>query len=241
MPYITVSPYKVICREKETLEGKDFFALAGAVIVDGKATPFAMPARAMTRGSVEEWWPADVFNGYSNSLRFGLSVVAWDIDKNSKWVKNRDDVKEVSSAVAAFVEQLPVVGDIAGFIVENWPYAVDFFVELDKNDQVIKWSGYLDIDLPSPNRSNYRDFEIRSTRKDVTGYSDWDYSVYVGVTASNPQPFVEGPAPVRSQSPKKDTKFDDWVGRWEGQNVMVAISKVVSRGEVPRNRVRRNH
>lgn len=226
MPFVTVTPYKVICRNKETLEGKDHFAMAGAVVVDGQVTPFIMPDRSMTSGQVESFgWPSIAFSGFSNTMRIGLAVLAWDIDNNDRWARARDDAKTVTEIAAKLAEHLPVVGDIAAAILEHWPFVVDAFVELDGDDQLISWSGYIDLHSPPPNTCSSRDYEIRSRRHDPTGYSDWDYSVFFDVAVSNPQPFTSEPPPTRTLTPRTGTAIQDWIGRWEANSLSITISR----------------
>lgn len=226
MPFVTVTPYQVICRNKESLEGKDHFAMAGAVIVDGEATPFMMPDRSMTNGQVESFgWPSVVFSGYSATARIGLAVLAWDIDNNDKWARAREDAKTITEVAAKLAEHLPVVGDIAAAALEHWPSIVDAFVDLDQDDQLIKWSGYIDLDLPSPNTTSSRQYEIRSRREDPTGYSDWDYSVFIDVSVSNPQPFTNNSNPVRTLAPMTGSSPSTWIGRWEAKSLSITISR----------------
>lgn len=224
MPFINVSIWKVFCRERETIVGKDHLGLAGAVIVDGKPHAFVEPAWPITRNQSITYGHIQ-FSGYSESLRIGLVLRAWDIDNNDKWVRYRGDVSKVTSALATAVEHLPVVGDIAGFILEHWPTVVDIFVDLDDNDELLKWAGYLDIPPSPPTGNASSEYEVRFARNDPTGFSDWDYSLFFVITASNPLPFTREPDARRSLAPKKGTKRDHWHGRWESPNCIVSISR----------------
>jgi hypothetical protein len=227
MPFLSVTPYKIVCRDKETVEGKDHFAMAGAVIVDGQVTPFIMPDRSMTNGQIESFgWPSVAYSGFSTTMRIGLAVLAWDIDDNDRWARAREDAKAVSEIAAKLAEHVPVVGDIAAAVLEHWPYVVDIFVGLDQDDQLIKWSGYIDLHVPPPNTTSSRVYEIRSRREDPTGHSSWDYSVFIDVSVCNPQPFTSDSSPVRTLEPKSKTAPKTWIGQWEADSLTVTISRV---------------
>ncbi len=226
MPFVNVFISRVSCRDRETIEGKDHFGVAGATIIDGEPNVFVMPAHTITRNEQIRYWPNTLYDGYSNTLRIGLSVLAWDIDNNDQWAKNRDDAKKISTTVATIVGLLPVPGaDVAAGIVAGWPKAVDFFVDLDENDELVQWSGYVDFPLPAPNQSNYTEYELQFSREDPTGYSSWDYSIFFGIVASNPQPFTQGGPAVRTLAPKSNTEKLNWLGRWESENFHVTISR----------------
>jgi hypothetical protein len=227
MPFVNVFISKVVCRDRETIEGKDHFGIAGAAIVDGKPAVFVMPAQTITRNEQIQYTSNTLYNGYSSTLRIGLSVLAWDIDNNDKWAKARDDATKISDVVAAVVAKLPipVVADVASAIIKNWPKVVDFFVDVDDNDELVRWSGYVDFPLPAPGQSGYTEFELKFSREDPVGFSSWDYSVFFGIIASNPQPFTDEPAGVRTLAPKTNTEQRHWLGRWESKNFHVTISR----------------
>jgi hypothetical protein len=223
MPFINVSVWKVTCRERESAHGPDHLGVAGAVIVDGQPHSFIQPAWAITRNQ-SLTYIGPQFSGYSESMRVGLVLRAWDIDNNDQWVKHRDTIGEVTGALAEAVGHLPVVGDVAGFILEHWPAAVDFFADLDENDELLKWAGYMPIPSAAPNRTRSEEFELRFSRRDPAGLHSWDYSLFVAITASNPQPLVLAPPPRRSLAPKSATRKPHWYGRWESSHFVVSIS-----------------
>ncbi len=201
MPFVNVFISRVSCRDRETIEGKDHFGVAGATIIDGEPNVFVMPAHTITRNEQIRYWPNTLYDGYSNTLRIGLSVLAWDIDNNDQWAKNRDDAKKISTTVATIVGLLPVPGaDVAAGIVAGWPKAVDFFVDLDENDELVQWSGYVDFPLPAPNQSNYTEYELQFSREDPTGYA-------VGITPSS----LGSWHPILSHSRRAVRPFELWL------------------------------
>lgn len=223
MPFINVAVWKVTCRDRDSVHGPDHLGVAGAVIVDNRPHSFIHPAWAITRNQSLIYGGLQ-FSGYSESMRVGLVLRAWDIDNNDQWVKHRDAIGKVTGALAEAVGYLPVVGDVASFILENWPAAVDFFVDLDENDELLKWAGYMPIPSAAPNGTQSEEFELRFSRSDPAGLRSWDYSLFVAITASNPQPFVLEPPPKRSLAPKIATRKSHWYGRWESAHFMVSIS-----------------
>jgi hypothetical protein len=223
MPFINVSVWKVTCRDRDSVHGPDHLGVAGAVMVDNRPHSFIHPAWAITRNQ-SLTYNGPQFSGYSESMRIGLVLRAWDIDNNDHWVKHRDTIGKATGALAEAVGYLPVVGDVASFILENWPAAVDFFVDLDENDELLKWAGYIPIPSAAPNGTQSEEFELRFSRSDPAGLSNWDYSLFVAITASNPQPFVLEPPPRRSLGPKTATRKSHWYGRWESAHFLVSIS-----------------
>ena len=224
MPFANVGIWKLFCRDRETIVGKDHLGLAGAVIVDGKAHTFVQPAWTVTRNQSLSYH-ATPFSGYSESLRVGLVLRAWDIDNNDRWAMYRNDVSKTSDALAEAVGHLPVVGDVASFILEHWPKVVDIFVDLDDDDELLKWAGYLDLPFTPTSGATSEEYELRFSRRDPTGFSSWDYSIFIIITASNPLSFTRDPAPRRSLAPKTGTRREDWGGRWESLSCTVTIAE----------------
>src|SRR5262245_705803 len=130
----------LICRNKESSTAPhDIFALAGAVVVDGKRNGFALEAMAINERQPRSDHET-IFDGFSETPDFGLELLGLDIDDNEKWVRNSKEAHELADTISEAVEYVPVVGDIASIVIGAIPSVVDQFVEWDKNDVLLDWA-----------------------------------------------------------------------------------------------------
>jgi hypothetical protein len=224
--HVSVRLGSLICRNREsTTAPHDIFGLAGAVIVDGEAQGFAFEGIPINER--QPWsYAAEVFNGVSESPTIELKLLGLDIDDNEKWVRNREEIGELADKISEFAGHIPVIGDFAAFVIEIIPDVVDQFVEWDENDVLLDHASTIDLsaDAVVPFRASSRRMEVKFSGSDRVGYSDWDYSLHIGVTNTYTPAAPFGGGPVeKTLKPFVDTRPSDWIGDWESEHVRCAI------------------
>jgi hypothetical protein len=221
---------RVICRDRETLTTNDMFAMAGAVIIDGKVSTFTTTPMAINeRMGWQSFHPNEsvIYDGFSESRQIGLVLRGYDIDNNTWWKKNRKKLKEASDTVAEFAGYVPVVGEYAAKILKAWPKVVDAAVALDKNDVLLSLSTVVNLPDVSPMlfRKSFHPVDIRFARNDWTGYSDWDYSLQIGITYENLDVPSFGRVAKETVVPFRSSTSKDWLGDWTSDRVSCNIRR----------------
>ncbi len=227
MAYIvSVQLGRLICRNKESSSAPhDIFALAGAVVVDGKRHPFAMPSVPINERQPWTYFET-IYDGFSETPQIGLELLGLDIDDNEKWVNNREDAGKLAEKMSDLSEYIPVVGDIASWVIKAIPEVVDQFVEWDKNDELLKLTKNVDMaaEAAVPYHEGSQTVEVKFSGSDPVGYSDWDYSLFVTVTCRFSPAVPFGNHKVeKSLTPFINSRRTDWIGDWEGGSVRCAV------------------
>jgi hypothetical protein len=220
----------VVCRDTESLNGRDNFALMGGVIVDGAWFPFVRdPISVIT--SARGVWPYDeerLFQGWMTSREIGLVLRGYDIDNNSAWKREREKIKKTMEVLATGVGFVPVIGDFAAKILKGWPLVVDGIVALDKNDLLLNHSQAVTLpDVPFTNpKATRHGVEVRFKATDPTGYSDWDYSLYLAFIYRNEDvPSFGGRRAEHTQHARRNSNAQEWVGTWVSDRVRCEIAR----------------
>jgi hypothetical protein len=220
----------IICRDTESLNGRDNFALMGGVIVDGKWIPFVRDPISVTT-SARGVWPWDderLFRGNMTSREIGLVLRGYDIDNNSAWKRERKQIKKTMETLAFGAGFIPIIGDFAAKILKSWPIVVDGIIALDKNDLLLNHSQAVTLpDVPFTNTSSTRHgIEVRFRRTDPTGYSNWDYSLFLSFIYRNEYvPSFGGRRAEHTRHAHMDSNAQEWVGSWVSERVRCEITR----------------
>ncbi|HSJ24096.1 MAG TPA: hypothetical protein VK929_05455 [Longimicrobiales bacterium] len=226
----------VICRDPESLNGRDNFALLGGVIVDGAWVPFVRDPISITPTMGREEWPEPtIFKGHMTDREIGLVLRAYDIDNNSAWKRDREKIKETMAALAMGVGFVPIIGDVAAKILKAWPIVVDGIVALDGNDLLLNHSQAVklpDVAFTNPTATRH-DVEVRFRSTDPTGYSDWDYSLYLALIYRNEYtPSFGGRRAEHTRHARRDSKAQEWVGAWVSDRIRCEIARSARGGDL---------
>lgn len=223
---LTISLGDVVCYDRESLSEYDHFALTGAVVVDGQVTAFACTPVAVNERIKSSLSPRVVFDGFTDSRDVGIVLRGYDIDNNDGWAKHGDQIKEVSSHLADAVSYVPVVGEIAAAVLEHWPKVVDAFVDFDKDDLLL--SHATTVTLPEESaldpRRAFHSISVRASRDDITGYSNWDYSVGINFSYSNSDVPSLGHHLELTNKPVRLSAPEDWIGIWDGEKISCVLT-----------------
>ena len=228
---VTVRVLSVRCNDKESgPDNSDAFILMGAVVVDRQVHPFGFETVALRSN---EYFPyeQDVFTGIIEAGPLGLALSGWETDRSADWYNVREDVAFATEKVGTFVNALPLpyhMGEIAGFVIEKIPAAVDFFDELDDDDNIFKWAGELPQEsMPENTITRVYTFNSRgaTTVAGAITLSDWDYDITVAVTWRELAPSFPPVVEARWTYVAKDkSKARQWLGHFENGPIRCFVS-----------------
>lgn len=226
--YVEVTLLRVVCNEMESSSAEhDVFALTGAVVVDGKTHPFAHPAIPLKTG----WtftYQMPLFAGWVDQPSIGIGALGLDLDNSDWWVKNEEDIRKVTSAVAKAASYLPV--PYIDSVINGIPEVVDFFTGLDEDDEVFRWAQDISLEPLGPGQTRTKVLapRVSGERSAIISISDWDYSVEFAITWQAPYPSFGPSTPVTWTSrPHTDTMPAEWLGAWESESA--GIECVITR------------
>jgi hypothetical protein len=221
----------IICRDTESLNGRDNFALMGGLVIDGAWVPFVRDPISVTTTMGRTSWPFNdelLFRGSMNSREIGLVLRGYDIDNNSAWKREREKIKKTMETLATGVQFVPFIGDFSAKILKGWPIVVDGLVALDKNDLLLNHSQAVilpDVPFTDP-KYTHHGVEVRFRRKDPTGYSDWDYSLHLSFSYRNEDvPSFGGHRAEHTRHAHKNSNTKEWLGTWVSDRVRCEIGQ----------------
>jgi hypothetical protein len=239
--WVSVQLEKVVCREPESLTTDDLFALYGVIFTDTGSKAFHEPIQSLGRGEHFSYGRV-VYDGFTEAPTIAILVRAWDKDNNSLWINNKDDVKKVIDDVEQEIKHIPVVGDIAGFIADAAHYmdrAISTFVAHDLDDLLVSREVLVPLSAAGvPGQPHTQTIEIRFSRSDPTGYSDWDYSLFYIVSSYQTIPSLGRKIPAvweACREPSTASEPANWIGRWGSSttpSVLVEISRSGKHGHL---------
>jgi hypothetical protein len=227
---------RVVCRNPESLTTGDFFALYGEVITDSDvAPPFVEPIRVL-RSNETFAYHRKVFSGYAKAPTVGLLIRAWDKDLNSAWVKNEEDIKDITNEIADAIKAAPVFGTIGEEILDfavNYSLTVtDILVAQDTDDLLVDRRDWIPLDNPGFNQ-RVLEHELRFSRSDPTGFSDWDYSLFLTIVYYEASPqFGTTIPPVWADfnAKTRPSLIDNWIGNWSSAEASPGVHAKITAG-----------
>jgi hypothetical protein len=228
--YVEVRVDKVVCRNPEPITTADRFAMICGTITDrgpdGKVEGefFVSPLRLLRRNESATYFQT-IYKGFSSEPKIGLMLRAWDKDLNSAWVNNQSEIDEVKNKVAEALESIPVVGDVEAFFV-NFAYTgINVFVSTDFDDELVNYFQWIFFDQ---NRLAYDSLqlfpvEVKFSREDPTGFSNWDYSALFTIAVTElPPGFGTSPKPT-AWCPSRSSRASQLHGRYTGSGIECKI------------------
>lgn len=226
---VSVRILDVNCHNKESGgDNWDAFILLGAVIADGKAHGFGFETVALKSNSSFPYQQV-VFDDIVESAPIGLALSGWETDRSADWYNVREDAKIAADIVGEGVGYLPLglPGAIAAEVIKRIPEIIDFFDELDTDDNIFKWAGELPVDaLIGLTVEKVFTFHARG-RKEVAGLvelSDWDYEITASVSWHEiPGLWPVMPEPKWTMQPLNDAKVEDWYGSFANGSIVCSI------------------
>ena len=224
---------RLYCADPESVHSNDKFALAGAVTTGVNHAGFVMPTMQPPLHQYS-YFPQDlmpIFSGTSTEPKIGLVLRAWDLDENEGWVENRDTIKKVASGIASAIAAIPGVGTAAGLVLEGVsvaiPAIIDAFVSWDKDDVLLDHTAWVEMPPLAGHELTSVPYSVHFSKKDPTGQSDFDYTLYLTITCQWLPLFDSGsPTGPATEQPFQNSTLDSWVGGWEGRGVRVDIAVV---------------
>jgi hypothetical protein len=236
--YSEVTVMRVVCRNPESVTTADRFAMVCVVTTDtgpagrieGKDV-YLSPLRLLRKDESASFHDT-IFKGFSTEPRIGLVLRAWDKDLNSKWVEFKEDYDKIKKSITDHLDEYPAAGEILGVGVDILKFAadyvvtaVDWFVIADKDDELTNYSTWIDLSDASF-ETRTKELEIKFSRSDATGYSDWDYSVFFTISYYQTPPGFGIVRPT-TWEPHIASTVDDWVGTWVSGDVECRISRSI--------------
>lgn len=216
--YVEITLLRVVCNEMESSSAEhDVFALTGAVVVDGTTHPFAHPAIPLKTGWTFSYH-MPLFAGWVDQPTVGIGALGLDLDNSDWWVKNEEDIRKVTGAVARAASYLPV--PYIDSVIDGIPEVVDFFTGLDEDDEVFRWAQDIPLEPLGPGQKRTKVLAPRASGKTsaIITISDWDYSVEFAITWQAPYPSFGPTTPVTwTTRPDSDTMPAAWLGGWKSQ------------------------
>jgi hypothetical protein len=228
--YVEVRVDKVVCRNPESVTTADRFAMISGAVTDrgpdGKVEGeiFVSPLRLLRRNESASFFET-IYKGFSSEPKIGLLLRAWDKDLNSAWVNNQAEIVEVKNKVAEALEAIPVVGDVGAFFVNFTYTGINVFVNADLDDELVSYFQWVYFDQ---NRLGYDSqqlfpVEVKFSREDLTGFSDWDYSVLFTIAVTElPPGFGTSPKPT-AWRPSRGSRASQLHGRYTGGSIECRI------------------
>lgn len=215
---VQVSVDKVICRDPETVTTADNFVFATAIATDRDKSAYVSPLRRL-RSDEYATYHEVVFSGYSEAPRIVIALRAWDKDSNTWWYTNKADLEKAAGVAAGFVGMLvdEDAGEAVGAFLAKFSFAaIDAAVASDDDDELCNIAHVFSLeDAPIQSQGvQTTQYEFVFSRADPTGYSDWDYSLFVTLKYYQTAPLFAPPPLPEVWAPCTASALGDWEGNW---------------------------
>lgn len=217
--WVEVRIDKVVCRDPESVTTPDLFAMIGGVLTveEEPRKGFVLPMRRLRKGQSAIFLET-VFEGFTNEPRIGIVLRAWDKDKNRAWYETKEDIDKISEKLSKTYMALEIAGDILEFAAQYLIAVIDLTVRSDEDDELLNYREWIQLNGAGIGSANKRtqELEVRFSRHDPTGYSDWDYSVILTLAYYQTEPGFASTKPP-TWMPFTRSRRDDWIGSWSSQ------------------------
>jgi hypothetical protein len=132
---------KLTCFDTESIHSSDKFALSGVISSDAQEPlAFYMPTIRVNDNKLPVYVERE-YEFYCDSPKFGISLVAWDLDSGDTWKESEADIKDVTKAIAAAAKLVPKYGTVISAVVVGVSAAVietiNIFNGWDKDDKLL--------------------------------------------------------------------------------------------------------
>ncbi|MXQ13105.1 hypothetical protein [Microvirga makkahensis] len=236
--WVEVQLDKVICRDPESVTTGDLFFSLVQVVTDSDTRIILTPLRRL-RSNESATYFESVYKGFVNEPAIGLVIRAWDKDVNRDWWENSIAVRQAIDSAENALKNTPAFGTVVGAVLN---FAADFalgvvdqIVMRDSDDELVNYTEILPLAGAGYGSANKhtQQHEIKFRRSDPTGYSDWDYSLFLTISHYQTEPSFGTTTPPTWENfsePSKPSRPQNWIGTWSSPEAGPVVSAVIKKG-----------
>jgi|GEM_PF-6406043 len=179
----------VTCNDTESIHSPDKLVLSGLIASGTKQKGYALPLIRINTHQTKSY-PEDVsllFDGYSKEAVIGIVVNAVDIDQNSGWYENKENIsafaKKIGEAAVTAYSGNPIAGSESGKYIDSGFQIIDtvvnFFINNDKDDVLGSAKGLIDFNEMEIGQRSTKRFEqvFRENDDIIVDYNDYSYKI----------------------------------------------------------------
>lgn len=175
----------ITCRDTESVHGADAFTFYGSMYTHENSTGVALDMLPLNDNQWQGFYKI-LFDSKTAIRQVGMSLKAYDLDRNKAWFENKDKVGEIIKVLSDAAKQVPKIGDAAKIgidvVAKAIPLIGDLLANADKDDLLGTFDAWVDMPDPESRFVIYKAVPWNFRKEDdILGYSSWNYSVALTV------------------------------------------------------------